>query len=315
VSIAVTKNIESAVTGAPDQDVRRAVAFILTSSALFAALNAVVKLLSARLGPLEIAFFRQFFSLVPVSILLARQGGLAMLRTQRPVGHLFRGLIGNAAMIVFFLSVAWLPLADATALSFSSPLFVTALAAPLLGEAVGVVRWCAVAVGFVGVVVITNPSGGLFSHGESAGAALGVVAGFMSALMMITIRQLGRTEPPVRTVFFFATIGSVVFGLILPFFWVHPTGWEWLGLAGVGLLGGLSQLTMTQAYRHAPAATLAPFNYISIVWSTIFGYALWGDLPSMRVVTGAGIVITSGLFIVYRETRRGRLEGLRRAAS
>jgi drug/metabolite transporter (DMT)-like permease len=311
VSIAATNNIDPAIAGGPAHDIRRGIALILTSSALFAALNAVVKLLSGRLGPLEIAFFRQLFSLIPVSILLARQGGLAMLRTQRPVGHLFRGLIGNAAMIVFFLSVAWLPLADATALSFSSPLFVTALAAPLLSEAVGIARWCAVAVGFAGVVVITNPSGGLFSQGESAGAVLGVVAGLMSALMMITIRQLGRTEPPVRTVFFFATLGSLVFGMILPFFWVNPTGWEWLGLVGVGILGGLSQLTMTQAYRHAPAATLAPFNYVSIVWSTVFGYALWGDLPSMRVVAGAAIVITSGLFIVYRETRKQRL----RAAS
>lgn len=304
MSIAATNNIEPAIVGGPAHDIRRGVMFILASSASFALLNAVVKLLSGRLGPLEIAFFRQLFSLVPVSILLARQGGLAMLRTQRPVGHLFRGLIGNAAMIVFFLSVAWLPLADATALSFSSPLFVTALAVPLLGEAVGVARWCAVVVGFAGIVVITNPGGGLFSQGESAGATLGVIAGFMSALMMITIRQLGRTEPPVRTVFFFATLGSLVFGLILPFFWVQPSGWEWLGLVGVGLLGGLSQLTMTQAYRHAPAATLAPFGYVSIVWSTLFGYALWGDLPGPRVVAGAAIVIVSGLFIVYRETRK-----------
>jgi drug/metabolite transporter (DMT)-like permease len=274
-----------------------------------------VKLWSARLGPIEIGFFRQIFSLGPVFVLVARAGGFAALRTQRPFGHLFRGLIGNASMMIFFLSIAWLPLADATALSFSSPLFVTALALPLLGEAVGLARWIAVAVGFAGVVIMTNPSGNWLSHGEGAGAAMGVLAGFLSALMMITIRQLGRTEPPIRIVFFFATIGSVLFGLLLPIFWVRPIGWEWLGLVGVGLIGATSQLCMTNAYRHAPAATLAPFGYVSIVWSTLFGYVLWSNLPGRRVLVGAAVVILSGLFIVYREAKRRGREARRRGAT
>lgn len=279
---------------------------ILLSSALFALMNALVKLLSDRLTPIEIGFFRQLFSLGPVTMLLARQGGISTLRTQRPFGHLFRGIIGNLAMIVFFLSVAWLPLADATALSFSSPLFVTALSVPLLGEAVGLARWITVAIGFVGVLVMTNPSLAWFTAGEGAGAATGIVAGFMSALMMITIRQLGRTEPPVRIVFFFAFIGTFVFGALLPFFWSNPTPLEWAGLIGVGVVGAVSQLTMTAGYRHAPAATLAPFGYVSIVWSTIFGYVLFSHLPSQRVLVGAAIVIFSGLAIVYLESRQRR---------
>ncbi len=277
---------------------------MLLTSALFAAMNAGVKLLSPHLRPVEIGFFRQFFSLAPILWALARRGGVTILKTDLPMGHLFRGLIGNSAMIVSFLAVSWLPLADATALSFTSPLFVTALSAPLLGEAVGAHRWSAVAVGFAGVIVLTHPGAAWFAHGAGAGTAAGLIAGLMSALMMITIRQLSRTEQPVTIVFYFASIGVVVFGCLLPFFWVMPTKWEWAGLVAIGVLGGFSQLAMTGAYRHAPASTLAPFGYVSIVFSTMFGFAIWRELPGLRVLTGAAIVTGSGLYIIYREARR-----------
>ncbi len=284
---------------------RLGILLIVISSLTFAMMNAVVKLVSGRLGPVEIGFFRQAFSLVPVTILLARQGGIAVLHTERPVGHLFRGLIGNSAMIIFFLSIARLPLADANALSFASPLFVTALSLPLLGEAVGKHRWSAVIVGFGGVLIMTNPGGGWFSGTAGLGAGMGVLAAFMSALMTITIRQLNKTEPPIRIVFYFAAIGTVFFGTLTAlFFWVVPNLHELAGLAVVGLIGGLSQILMTTAYRHAPASTLAPFGYSSILWSTALGYLIFSDLPGPRILAGAAVVIVSGLYIIYRETRK-----------
>jgi drug/metabolite transporter (DMT)-like permease len=283
---------------------RLGILLIVASSLTFALMNAVVKMVSHHLGPVEIGFFRQLFSLVPVMAMVMRQGGPAMLRTRRPIGHLFRGLIGNSAMIIFFLSVAKLPLADANALSFASPLFVTALSMPLLGEAVGKHRWSAVAVGFAGVMVMTNPGGDWFSGNAGVGAGMGVLAAFMSALMTITIRQLNKTEPPVRIVFYFATIGTLFFGAMMTIFWVTPTPAELVGLIVIGLIGGLSQLLMTYAYRHAPASTLAPFGYVSILWSTVLGYLIWSDLPGARILIGAAIVIVSGLYIIYRETRQ-----------
>ena len=294
----------TAPSGHAADNPRLGITLIVTSSLTFALMNAVVKLVSARLGPIEIGFFRQLFSMLPVISFVAHQGGISVLRTRRPFGHLFRGMIGNSAMIIFFLSVARLPLADANALSFASPLFVTALSMPLLGEAVGKHRWSAVAVGFIGVLIMTNPSGAIFGGGAGIGAAMGVLAAFMSALMTITIRQLNKTEPPVTIVFYFATIGTVFFGSMLAFFWVAPTPWEWAGLVAVGLIGGLSQLLMTYAYRHAPASTLAPFGYASIIWSTALGYLIWSQLPGARVMAGSVIVIISGLYIIYRETRR-----------
>jgi drug/metabolite transporter (DMT)-like permease len=283
---------------------RLGILLILTSTVSFALMNAVVKLVSGHLGPVEIGFFRQLFSLIPVVSLVIHQGGPSMLRTQRPFGHLFRGLIGNSAMIIFFLSVAKLPLADANALSFASPLFITALSMPLLGEAVGKHRWSAVIVGFTGVMVMTNPGGNWFSGNAGVGAGMGVLAAFMSALMTITIRQLNKTEPPVRIVFYFATIGTILFGGLLAVFWVTPTLPELGGLVLVGLIGGVSQLLMTYAYRHAPASTLAPFGYVSILWSTMLGYLIWSELPGPRIMIGAAIVIMSGLYIIYRETRQ-----------
>jgi drug/metabolite transporter (DMT)-like permease len=283
---------------------RLGILLIVASSVSFALMNAVVKLVSGHLGPVEIGFFRQLFSMIPVVSMVIHQGGPSMLRTQRPFGHLFRGLIGNSAMIIFFLSVAKLPLADANALSFASPLFITALSMPLLGEAVGKHRWSAVIVGFAGVMVMTNPGGNWFSGNAGVGAGMGVLAAFMSALMTITIRQLNKTEPPVRIVFYFATIGTIFFGGLLTIFWVTPTLPELGGLMVVGLIGGLSQLLMTYAYRHAPASTLAPFGYVSILWSTALGYLIWSELPGPRILIGAAIVITSGLYIIYRETRQ-----------
>jgi drug/metabolite transporter (DMT)-like permease len=283
---------------------RLGILLIVASSLSFALMNAVVKLVSGHLGPVEIGFFRQLFSLFPVVSLVMHQGGPSILRTKRPIGHLFRGLIGNSAMIIFFLSVAKLPLADANALSFASPLFITALSMPLLGEAVGKHRWSAVVVGFAGVMIMTNPGGNWFSGNAGVGAGMGVLAAFMSALMTITIRQLNKTEPPVRIVFYFATIGTVFFGAMLTIFWVTPTLAELGGLIVVGLIGGLSQLLMTYAYRHAPASTLAPFGYVSILWSTVLGYLIWSELPGARILIGAAIVILSGLYIIYRETRQ-----------
>jgi drug/metabolite transporter (DMT)-like permease len=284
---------------------RLGILLIVASSLTFAVMNAVVKLVSGRLGPVEIGFFRQVFSLIPVIGLVIRQGGLPVLRTERPLGHLFRGLIGNSAMIIFFLSIARLPLADANALSFASPLFITALSLPLLGEAVGSHRWTAVIVGFAGVLVMTNPGGNWFEGSAGLGAGMGVLAAFMSALMTITIRQLNKSEPPIRIVFYFATIGTIFFGTLTAlFFWITPTWEELAGLAVVGLIGGLSQILMTTAYRHASASTLAPFGYISILWSTLLGYVIWSDLPGPRILIGAAVVIASGLYIIYRETRK-----------
>jgi drug/metabolite transporter (DMT)-like permease len=305
--VSAAASIDSAEVRAPSvrgENTRLGILLILLSSLTFVVMNAVVKTISDRLSPMEIGFFRQLFSLIIVLAIVARRGGLPVLKTRRPLGHLFRGLIGNSAMIIYLLSIAQLPLADANAISFASPLFITALSAPLLKEVVGKHRWGAVAIGFIGVLVITNPTGHLAGPQAGVGAGLGVLAAFTSALMSITIRQLNKTEHPLTIVFYFAFIGMVFFGAMQPFVWVTPTPAEWLALGAIGLIGAMSQLLMTTAYRHASASSLAPFGYTSILWSAGLGYLIWSDLPGWHVLVGSVIVILSGLYIIYRETRK-----------
>ena len=285
-------------------DTRRGVALIVLSGLLFSVMNATVKWLTPDLSVVEIGFFRQFFSLIPIGIIIAQQGGLPMLKTKRPYAHMFRAVIGNATMIPFFLSVLWLPLASATAISFAQPLFITALSVPLLRESVGVHRWSAVVVGFIGILIVTRPGADWFAHDLGWGSSMALLSAFLSALMMITIRQLNRTEPPIRTVFYFASVGSLGLAFLLPLSWVTPSPSQWALLLFIGILGGLAQYVMTDAYRHAPAAVLAPFGYGTILWSVVLGYALWSDLPNLRIATGVMIVIASGLYIFYREARR-----------
>ncbi len=193
-----------------------------------------------------------------------------------------------------------MPLADAVAISFMSPLVVTALSVPLLGERVGIHRWSAVIIGFGGVLVIVNPSRGMFTPGVSV-AICGAIA---SALSMITIRQLNRSDPPLAIVFYFTLFATMFTALPLPFVWVTPSGSDLGLLVLMGLTGGVGQYFMTRAYGLAPAAVISPFTYSGLLWATLLGWFLWSDVPKPQVFAGAAIVIASGLYILYRETSK-----------
>ncbi|WP_035691660.1 DMT family transporter [Azospirillum halopraeferens] len=273
---------------------------MLVSVFLFSILNVLVKTLSDTYPVTEISFFRNAFALVPVVVAVAVQGGAATLRTARPLGHVWRSAIGLCAMMLMFWSFALLPLADAIALNFTTPLILTALSVPLLGEKVGVHRWSAVAVGFVGVLVIVRPTGAVLE----LGAAVAIAAAFCQSLAMVAIRQLSRSEPPNTIVFYFTVLTTLMSACTLPFAWVTPTPGDFMLLALTGLVGGMAQLFLTRAYSLAQAATVAPFNYTSLLWAVLFGWLLWGELPEVSAVIGAGIVALSGLYILQRETRR-----------
>ncbi|WP_245986888.1 DMT family transporter [Azospirillum thermophilum] len=277
------------------------IGMMLGSVLLFSLMNVLVKLLTETFPVVEVAFFRSLFALIPVGAMIAAQGGwVANLRTARPFAHLWRGMIGIASMSAMFWSFHLLPLGDAVALTFAAPLFLTALSVPLLGERVGIHRWSAVLVGFLGVLIMVRPSGDVLQFGSLV--ALAAAAG--QAAAMITVRQLSRTEPANTIVFYFTTATTVMLGLALPFAWSTPTAHEWLLLLATGLLGGGGQLLVTRAYSLAPAAVVAPLNYLSLLWAVLFGWLLWGDVPASNMAAGAVVVAASGLYILHRETRR-----------
>lgn len=290
-------NIEPPSTDDP----RRAIAFIVISTMLFAMLWVAVKLLSPRYSVYELTFFRNFFAIGPAVFMLVRYGDFSVLKVKRISGHVWRAVLGITAMMLGFASYTLMPLANAVAISFMSPLVITALSVPLLGERVGPWRWSAVVIGFVGVLVIVNPGEGFLT----TGALVAIGGAAVTALAMITIRQLNRTDKPVAIVFYFAVFATLFSALPLPFVWVTPQGWDWALLAGAGLAGGFGQHFMTRAFALAPAAVVSPFNYVSLIWSVLAGWMFWGDLPASNVFVGAAIVIASGLVILWRETRRG----------
>jgi drug/metabolite transporter (DMT)-like permease len=279
----------------------KGILFMSLSVLLFTVMSVMVKQASEHVPLLEIVFFRNAAGMVPVMIAVAWSGGLQELKTERFPAHLGRAVVGVTAMTMLFWSFALLPLADATAINYTAPLFLTALSAPLLGEKVGIYRWSAVLVGFIGMLIMLRPGEGMLE----LGALVALAAAFMQAMAMVAVSQLSRTEASTTIVFYFTAITTVLGALVLPFVWKTPEAtYDWLMLLGIGLIGGCSQLSLTRAYAHAQAAVIAPFTYASLLWAALFGWLLWGHVPDDQTVLGAVVVAVSGVYITYREAVR-----------
>jgi drug/metabolite transporter (DMT)-like permease len=282
------------------EEVRRGILFVVASILVFSMVNAIVKWLVVRYSVVEIIFFRSSFALLPCLFLIATHGGMPVLRTRRLHEHITRSALQFVSMMCIFTAFGLMPLADAVAITFSSPLFLTVLSIPLLGEQVRLHRWSAVVVGFVGVLIILPPGGGMLK----SGALFALTNAIMNALLTIAIRRMSVTEASTALVFYQTLVTAVIALVLLPLFWTSPSLLD-IGLfAAAGLLSGIGQYWWTQAYRFLPAAVAAPFSYTSMVWSLVLGYAVWGDIPTAAVLCGAVIVVASGLYILYREAIR-----------
>jgi drug/metabolite transporter (DMT)-like permease len=261
---------------------------------LFALMDAGLKVLSAHYHPFQVAFMRAAFAVPFILAVVPLQGGFASLRSPRWPVMLLRGVVGVFMICCFVYAFATMALADAYAIFFTSPLFLTALSVPMLKEKVGIHRWGAVLVGFCGVLVMVRPSGdGFFSLG--ALAALGGT--FVYALNVIATRKLSRTEST-------GAIGAYfTIGMAIPVW--QPLDWQFVPLLlGMGLVGSLALVAVTQAFRLGPVAMVAPFEYTSMIWAVTLGYLIWGDFPAPTIWVGCGIVMVAGLYILYREVRR-----------
>ncbi len=277
------------------------IVFMTGAIALFSVMDVMVKLLSDDYGTMQIYFFRSLLALIPAWLLLHSEGGLAALKTKRLVFHVFRSCVSMSFLLCFFLALSLMPLADLYAITFAAPLFITALSVPMLGEQVGARRWAAIGVGFIGVLVILRPGGEMLS----VGGLIGLASSLLFSFSMIFTRMLSRTESNGAIVVYFALTSTVLSGIALPFAWVWPTPDAWALLIAVGLVGGVGQILITHAFRCAPVAIVSPFQYTSILWGLTLGYGFFGDVPDAIMLGGAAIVVASGLYILYRETRRG----------
>ncbi len=279
-----------------------AIGLRLLSVGLFATMNACIKLAEARGAALgEILFFRQAGAAVLVTAVIAAGPGLATIRTQRLGAHVLRCVVGVISMAFTFAALLALPLAEATAIAFSTPIFATILGALVLGEPTGWRRWCAVALGFVGVLIVMQPGGHAI---PLYGAACGLIAAMLTATVFIQLRQIGRTERAQTTVWWFSVLSLLPLGIVfLLSVQPHPPT-TWLTLIGVGLVGGCAQLAMTASLRRGAVSLVVPFDYTSLLWATAYGWALFGTLPGETTWLGAPVIVASGLYIVWREHRR-----------
>ncbi|MET0597352.1 MAG: DMT family transporter [Mesorhizobium sp.] len=267
----------------------------------------------------QIVFFRSFFAVFPILAFLAWRRELhTALATRRPLGHLLRGLVGVFSMGFGFFALTRLPLPEAITLNYAQPLLVVVFSALFLGERIRIYRWSAVAIGLFGVLVISWPSLTLFAtpggidDAQALGVAAALVAAGMSAVALLLVRNLVRSERTATIVLWFSLTASLIGLLTLPF------GWESLGpreaalLVGAGICGGIAQILMTEAYRHAEASTVAPFEYTSMLLGIAVGYAAFGDKPTANTLAGGAIVVAAGIFIIWRERQLGLKRGAAR---
>ncbi len=283
----------------PGDNIPRGILCLVGATTLFSIVNMAAKYLSEAYPVGEIVFFRSVVGLVPCLVLVAMHGGWKMLRTQHIGRHGTRCFLGFVSLGTAFLSYAMMPLGDAVAIGYAGPLFVTVLSVLLLGDKVGRHRWSAVAVGFVGVVIMAAPTGAV----PPLGAATALTNALFYAFSMISVRQLGATETPAAMMFYHTAFSSLFALLLLPFGWVTPAGFDLALLLGIGLIGGMSQWLVIQAFRQAPPSSLSPFSYIGLVWAMVWGWLVWGDLPTLQLLAGAALVVAGGLYILHREVK------------
>ena len=248
----------------------------------------------------ELVFYRSLFSLPVVLLWVFKRASLAALRPNKPLAHVWRSSLGLLSMGLTFQALILLPLADATAINFTAPIFATILSFLILREDVRIHRWAAVAIGFIGVLIVVQPGGSSLS---TIGVAIALFAALGQAGVTTTLRHLQRSENVVSIVFWFAVAGIAVGGLLMPFFaHARPLTAFALVIAG-GFAGGVGQLLMTTSLR-APVSVVSAFDYLQIVAATVYGWLLFSDMPRASTILGAALIAISGIYIAWREHRR-----------
>ncbi len=286
-------------------DILKGVGLRLFAVACLATMSALIKLAEARgAGLAETMFHRQLWAIPLVTAWVAAGPGLGSIRTRRIGAHLSRTAVGLTGMIFTFGAVLLLPLAEATTFQFTVPIFATILGALVLREKTGWHRWGAVIVGFLGVLIVAQPWS---AHVPLFGAIVGLLAALFVAIVAILLRQIGKTEATGTTVFWFSVLSMPPLAIAYAFHLKAHDPATWAMLVGIGLVGGVGQLALTGSVRHAPVSAVVPMDYSSLIWGTLYGWAIFGMWPSGWTWLGAPVIIASGLYIVWREQARSKV--------
>jgi len=275
------------------------IAFMVLSGLTNTVMISAIKHLSGTLHPVQIGFFRCLVGFVVLLPMVWHGGGLAVLHTERLGLHALRGALNAAGMLAFFWAVSLAPLATVSAINFTAPLFATLLAILILGERVGTRRWAALIVGFLGTLVIVRPGSDVLGPG----ALLALGASSVWAGAMVTIKELTRTESALSITTwaaFFVGLFSLIPAIAV---WRWPTGEQWLWLIAIGTLGSMVQLWLSKAFSLADTSVVLPFDFLKLVWASLFGLMLFSEIPDVWTWVGGIVIFSSSVYVAYRERR------------
>ena len=281
------------------------VVFKLASVALLAGMAAAVKYLGQSIPVGEIIFVRGLIGVLVLALVSQLSLGVQVLKTSAFRSHAARSIAGTVSMFCWFTALALIPLAEMTAISFTTPMYLTLLAMLFLGERIRIYRWMALAIGFAGVLIMIGPLLD-FENGSAIGVMTAVAAAFFGAFAQMSLRRMSGGEHALTITFYFLLTSMICAAVTVIFGWIMPTGEQLLILLLVGLLGVFGQLTMSFSYRYAEASTIAPLDYTSLLMAVGYGFLFFGEIPGASIWLGAPLVILAGMIILWREFRQLR---------
>ena len=294
---------QARVAAAPStrrDNIPRAIFCIIASGAVFNCANAASKWLVGTYPVGEVLFSRALIALISMAIFILPTTGLIVFRTARLRAHGMRACSQVGSQTMLLIAFSMMPLAGATAIMFSSPIFSTLASAYFLSERVGPVRWGVLLIGFLGVLVIANPGADSFQIGALFALGNAILFGTVVA----GVRGMSATESAETLIMYQLTLLTAAYSLALPFGFIMPTGFDALLMIGSGVGNGAAQYLWTRAIHLAPTSAVVPFQYLQLVWAMLLGFAIWSDLPTAGLLVGSAIVIGSGLFLFWHETRK-----------
>jgi drug/metabolite transporter (DMT)-like permease len=284
------------------EDVPRGILMMVIATALFAAASAGSKWLVGVYPVGEVLFLRSFSSLLACAVVMLPVTGLSVYATRRPLDHLARGFSQSISQLSLLVAFSLMPLAGAVAINFSSPLFAALVSILWLKEPAGYVRGAALIIGFIGVLIVTDPG----ANSLTLGALFALVNAVMYGTVTIAVRGMTKTESANTLVIWQLTVLAFFHSFLLFFGWQWPTPLDAAMLFGTGFTNAVGQWFWTKALHLAPAAAVTPFYYLMLVWSLVLGYFIWGDVPTFSLLLGSAIVVATGLFLFLREARLQR---------
>ena len=283
------------MTSPPERSERdRAIGLIILAFAFFAMLDACAKYLSGWHSIFQIVWARYVGHFLFAMLIYALLGGAGTWRSRRPALQIVRSGLLLAATALNFIALQYLQLAETSAISFTIPIWVALLSAPLLGERIDFSGWAAIVVGFIGVLIIVRPGSGFFHWAILLSLSVAIIVAFYQ----IATRKLAGVDSSHTTQLYTALVGTIVVSPIVPFYWVTPEGSQLWAMIGIGVLGGAGHYLLIISHRWAPAPVLAPFWYTQIIWMILIGYLVFSDLPDFWTLVGAAIVVASGWYLI-----------------